>query len=85
MILKTGGSGMKYKPYLSKNEVFQHSYAVYCLNEVVLSSDETLVKCSYFLTSILHTLNGVLKACTSVCILFFKDVCYLKRLPEGIT
>lgn len=66
-------------------KIFQHSYAVYCLNKVVLSSDETLVTCSYFLTGILHILNGVLKACTSVRILFFKDVCYLKRLPEGFT
>lgn len=75
VVLNTGDSWMKYKPCLSKNKVFQHSYAAYCLNKVVLSSDETLVTCSYFLTSILHILNGVLKACTSVCVSCFLKAC----------
>lgn len=34
---------MKYKMCTSKNEVFQHSYTIYCLDIVDLSSHEILL------------------------------------------
>lgn len=59
---------------------------IYCLNKEVLSSDETAVwKNAVISHKHFAYSNGIIKACISVCILFFKDVYSLQRLPEDIT